>query len=57
MEQHPTSCLVCQRNDQQIPLIQIIYQGKPLWICPEHMPVLIHNTDKLMGLLNQKSNT
>ncbi len=56
MEKEKNACLVCQRNDEQVPLIQITYKGNPLWICPEHMPILIHNTDKLMAMLEQQGN-
>jgi hypothetical protein len=27
------------------------YQGARLWICPQHMPILIHNPMELAGLL------
>ena len=47
-------CLQCQRDSNQIPLIPLRYQGKDLWICPQHFPTLIHKpaelADKLPGL-------
>ena len=52
MDKHEEKkCLVCQANETQIPLIQLHYQGRNLYICPQHMPVLIHNPDKLVGTL------
>ncbi len=55
MREQRLACLVCQRDDQRVPLIHLSYQGNPLWICPEHMPVLIHNTEKLMAMLEESS--
>jgi hypothetical protein len=47
------ACLYCGRDDQQIPLLPIQYQGTTYWICPEHLPILIHKpaqlADKLPG--------
>ena len=52
MDKHEEKkCLVCQATENQIPLIQLHYQGRNLYICPQHMPVLIHNPDKLVGTL------
>ncbi len=44
-------CLVCKRNEEEIPLINLSYQGNALWICPQHIPVLIHDPGKLTGTL------
>ena len=45
------SCLACKRDDHETPLIQLAYRGTPYWICPQHMPVLIHNPADLVGRL------
>ena len=45
------NCLVCQSDENQAPLIEISYQGNKYYICPQHMPILIHNPDKLTGML------
>jgi hypothetical protein len=34
-----------------MPLIRLSYQGKDLWICPQHLPLLIHEPAKLAGKL------
>ena len=47
---NPT-CLVCARSGNEIPLIQLQYQGAAYWICPQDFPVLIHQPDKLIGRL------
>ncbi|MFA6469564.1 MAG: hypothetical protein WCW35_11755 [Bacteroidota bacterium] len=53
MTQSQKTCLVCNQSQEQIPLIALAYQNKELWICPQHLPVLIHNprqlADKLPG--------
>ncbi len=44
-------CLFCKRNDQEVPLIHLDYKGMSYWICPQHIPVLIHEPSKLEGML------
>ena len=44
-------CLACERDSSGTPLIPIEYRGARLWICPQHMPVLIHDPTKLTGKL------
>ena len=44
-------CLVCKQNDENVPLVQLDYKGKTYHICPQHIPVLIHNPGQLEGLL------
>jgi len=44
-------CLVCKQSSAQIPLIPFQYRGSDLWICPQHLPVLIHDPTKLAGIL------
>ncbi len=45
------TCLACHRSDDEIPLIGVEYRGNRLWICPQHLPVLIHDPGRLAGLL------
>ena len=45
------ACVFCQRNDSQVPFVQLIYQEKSYWICPQHIPILIHDPGKLAGML------
>ena len=52
MENHDEKhCLVCKRDEQAVPLVQVDYKGKNYWICPQHIPVLIHDPQSLEGLL------
>ena len=45
------ACLACDRDADATPLICLEYRGARLWICPQHMPLLIHNPDQLIGRL------
>lgn len=48
------ACLVCDSTSEQVPLLQLRYQKSDLWVCPQHLPILIHKphelADKLPGL-------
>lgn len=44
-------CLVCQKDNDKVPLIQLAYRGEMVWICPQHLPILIHNPGQLAGIL------
>lgn len=44
-------CLVCGRNQQEIPVTEWYYQESSFFICAQHIPVLIHDPQKLIGLL------
>jgi hypothetical protein len=45
------SCVACNRNAGEIPLITLDYQGKQFRICPQHLPMLIHDPRALTGRL------
>ena len=44
-------CIVCDRNAQQAPLLTIQYQDRSYWICPQHLPILIHKPEQLADKL------
>jgi hypothetical protein len=44
-------CLFCERTSDQIPVLTLTYQEQAYHICPEHLPVLIHQPHRLVGLL------
>jgi hypothetical protein len=46
-----TTCLVCRRGDDVTPLIPLEYRGATLRICPQHLPILIHDPARLVGML------
>lgn len=51
MTQQAKQCLVCEQTQEQVPLIALAYQNQEFWICPQHLPVLIHNPRMLAGKL------
>ena len=52
MENHTEKvCLFCKRNEQEVPLVAVDFKNNSYWICPEHIPVLIHDPSKLEGML------
>jgi len=51
-------CLVCKKSHKEIPVTKFYYQETSFYICPQHIPVLIHDIpvlihdpQKLVGLL------
>lgn len=50
------TCIQCGKDDNQAPLVAFSYQGGEFQICPEHLPILIHNPGKLIGKLADAEN-
>ncbi|MBI4518054.1 MAG: hypothetical protein HY699_19800 [Deltaproteobacteria bacterium] len=44
-------CLACDRGVNEVPLIALAYRDLNLWICPQHIPILIHDPARLAGRL------
>lgn len=44
-------CINCERNDGEVPILSLRYQGEDLWICSSCFPILIHKPEKLAGRL------
>mgnify|MGYP006971771672 CR=1 FL=1 len=42
-------CIHCERTDLEVPLIALRSQGVEAWICPQHLPILIHKPQNLVG--------
>lgn len=51
MEDKSNRCLLCDRADTESPLIKFSYNGKEFLLCPEHMPIVIHEPSALVGRL------
>jgi hypothetical protein len=49
--ENETRCLVCEQNSESVPLIAFQYQGRQMWICPQHLPILIHKPTDLASRL------
>ncbi len=45
------ACIACARPDTHVPLVHLHYRGADLWICPQHLPVLIHDPAQLADRL------
>lgn len=48
-------CLYCERDSNQVPLLALEFQGYDLWICAQHLPILIHQPTKLADKLPGKA--
>jgi len=44
-------CLICNRTDNEIPLLHFTFKGHQIHICSQHIPVLIHKPQQLNELL------
>jgi len=44
-------CIICGKTHLEIPLTQFDYKTTNFWICPQHIPVLIHDPHKMADLL------
>ena len=42
-------CLACERSQDDVPLVSLVYRGVAHWICPQHLPLLIHDPAQLAG--------
>jgi hypothetical protein len=42
-------CLACERSQDEVPLVSLVYRGTAYWICPQHLPLLIHDPAQLAG--------
>ena len=47
----PQTCLACGRGQDETPLVSLVYRGSAHWICPQHLPILIHDPQRLVGKL------
>jgi hypothetical protein len=54
MSANEEKCLYCDCTSDETPLIPLRYRGANTWICPQHLPILIHKpaqlADKLPGV-------
>lgn len=51
MSNETHACIVCEQTSQELPLVALEYQDRRYWICPQHLPILIHDPQKLIGRL------
>jgi len=46
------ACLVCKKTSEETPVTKFYHKDSEFYICPQHLPVLIHNPQQLVGLLD-----
>jgi hypothetical protein len=47
VDKNNLTCLYCGQDQNQVPLVEITFQGKQFQICTAHFPILIHEPGKL----------
>ena len=52
MKDFNRTCIVCQKDENEVPLVVLAYKGVELRICPQHLPILIHEPQKLAGIID-----
>ncbi|MFD1293235.1 hypothetical protein ACFQ5N_05245 [Lutibacter holmesii] len=45
-------CLVCKKTSEVIPVTKFYYKESEFYICPQHMPTIIHKPQELVGLID-----
>jgi len=45
------ACLLCERGTDITPLLTLEYRDSVFRICPQHLPVLVHEPSQLIGRL------
>ena len=49
-------CISCNISENEIPLVNLNYSGKPAYICSRCLPLLIHHPEELIGKLKGAEN-
>jgi len=45
------TCVNCERNESEIPLLQFRFQEEERWICTTCLPILLHRPENLSDRL------
>ena len=51
MTENLPKCVYCERDSHEVPLVALRFQDSEAWICPQHLPILIHKPQNLVGKL------
>ncbi len=46
-------CVVCDSSEEAAPLITIYYKEKKLHLCTSHLPLVIHEPEKIREALDK----
>ena len=44
-------CIVCKKTSEEIPVTKFYYKESEFYICPQHLPTIIHKPQDLVGLI------
>ena len=44
-------CIVCQKTENEVPILKFKFKGEKYNICSQHIPVLIHKAEDLETIL------
>ncbi len=50
-QQVEKKCVFCGASKNDVPVTRFEYKESEFYICPQHIPVLIHDPQKLVGLI------
>ncbi len=53
---HTKACIICKKTSMETPVTKFYHKDSEFYICPQHLPVLIHNPQELVGLLDGADN-
>lgn len=56
MDSDQEKCLYCERSSEEVPLIAMRHRNQAAWICPQHLPILIHKPSQLAEKLPGAAN-
>ncbi len=54
MNRKHLSCFSCGRTDAEVPLLVLRYISRALHVCPQCLPLLIHQFDRLAEKLPRR---
>ncbi len=43
------ACIACNRSSDLVPLLTVEFRGQQMRICAQHLPILIHDPEQLIG--------
>ena len=44
-------CYNCKRDENMVALLEMTYKGEKMFVCPQHLPDLIHSPAKVADLV------
>ena len=45
-------CIVCKKTSFEVPVTKFYHKESKFYICSQHIPILIHKPEELIGLLD-----